>query len=316
MGRKAKDRTSKRDTRPEDRAKPNEPLVQPPPPPSKYGPISVLPAYVDAAALRLKQGDLKPETIEQPYKPVLSFLQTLNESGEPAALTTLARLLRNYPMILHHPYVWGIFRNLYYLASPLEELNKYAESWLSELIKAWAEGMTFGWDVSITRPEAVSGGRGQKPELFPHLEETKGWHFTDKAHKERLAAREFCRRYEDLMARLKACVDWKAVRRRYRAGRSAAVYEVAERIGPVFERFKQECKISAEALSKGTLLAIARMGLEERKGGNPRHKIACALLATLPWHNIRGRSLNVSASLADSTLETLRKHGFLKSDSL
>ncbi len=291
-------------------AKPDGPLVQPPPPSPYYRAISVLPNYVAEAAGRLKQGTLSGQIIERQYladeKPVLRFLETLNESGEPAALTKLAGLLRGYPMLLQHPYVWGIFQNLYRLASLLEELKKYKDDLLTELIKAWAEGMTLGLKVAIEKPGRGHGG--QVPELFPHLEDREGWLYTEEAEKERLDARELRQVYDDLMDRLKGCVDWKAVRRRYGPGRPAAIYELADKIGLVFEQFKQERRISTAPLSREALVEIARKGLEERRGGNPRHKVACALLAALPWYNIRGHPMTLRPTTVESTLKTLRKH--------
>jgi hypothetical protein len=143
----------------------------------------------------------------------LRFLETLNEAGEAAALSKLAGLLRTYPLMLAHPYVWGIICNLYSGVWPFDDLNRDSRAWLLKLVQAWAEGMTVGYRVTITNPGR--GRRGRAPELLPHIEDREGWLPTEEAGKEYFDALQFRRVYEDLMARLEAYVRWKTVRQLY-----------------------------------------------------------------------------------------------------
>jgi hypothetical protein len=62
-------------------------------------------------------------------------------------------------------------------------------------------------------------------------------------------------------------------------------------------------------LSQEAVHNIVQAGLEVRQGGNPRHKVACGLLATLTWWNIQGQAIKLTPSLIESTLDTLRKYG-------
>jgi len=153
---------------------------------------------VHAAAERLQQGGLQGQVIDRQFAadegPVLRFLETLHESGEYAALTRLARLLRNYPLMLTHPYIWGIIRNLYGGTWPSAEVNKASDEWLIELAKAWVEGITFGYQVSISNPGRGHGG--QTPALFPHLDDRDGWLPTREASREYSDALEFRRFYD------------------------------------------------------------------------------------------------------------------------
>jgi hypothetical protein len=178
---------------------------------------------VHTAAERLHQRGLQGELIEQQFAadepPILRLLETVYGSGERPALARLARLLRNYPLILAHPYIWGIIRNLYSGTWPSDEANQASFKWLIELVKAWSEGMTVGYRVTITN--TGRGRRGRTPELFPHLDDREGWLPTEEAGREYRDALQFRRVYEDLMTRLEACVRWKTARQKYRKGLKA-----------------------------------------------------------------------------------------------
>ena len=248
--------------------------------------LRLFPDYVHTAADRLQQGSLQGELIERRLAadepPILRFLETLHESGERQALARLARLLRNYPLMLAHPYIWGIIRNLYAGTWPSDEANQASFTWLIKLVEAWAEGMTLGYHVTITNPGR--GRRGRTPELFPHIDDREGWLPTNEASRDYRDALEFQRVYEDLMTRLAACMRWKTERQRYRKrlkGQLPAAHlvrEAAAKIGQAFEQFKQDWKITSSPLSEEVLIGIVRVGLEVRKAGNPRHKVACGLL--------------------------------------
>jgi hypothetical protein len=214
---------------------------------------------------------------------------------------------------LVHPYIWGIIRNLYSGTWPSDEANQASFEWLIEVVKAGAEGMTVGYRAIITNPGR--GRRGRTPELFPHIDDREGWLPTEEAGREYRDALQFQGVYEDLMIRLEACVRWKAVPQRYRKCLKAQlptahlVREQAEKIGQAFEHFKSEWKIVNKPLSQEALHKIVQAGLEVRKGGNPRHKIACGLLATLSWWNVQGQAIRLTPSLIERTLESLRKRG-------
>jgi hypothetical protein len=115
------------------------------------------------------------------------------------------------------------------------------------------------------------------------------------------------------MQHLQSCLAWRVVPRQYRQRRKDGlqtahlVREVGEKIAQAFEPFKQDWKIARNPLPEEALYAIIQEGLQARKGGNPRHKIACGLLATLPWWNVQGEAIKLTPSLVESTLETLRK---------
>ena len=289
--------------------------------PSPQEPLSqslrLFPAYVHAAAERMKQQGLQGELIEPQFAadepPILRFLETLHESGERQALAKLARLLRNYPLILAHPYIWGIICHVCSGTWPSADLNKAAHEWLIKLVTAWSEGMTLGYRVTITNPGR--GRRGRTPELFPHLYDREGWFATDEAAREYVDALQFQRVYEDLMSRLEVCVRWKTVPHRYRTALKAQlptahlVREQAEKIGQAFEHCKSNWKIVHKPLSQEVLHKIVQVGLEVRKGGNPRHTVACGLLATLTWCNLQGKAMKLTPSLVESTLDTLRACG-------
>jgi hypothetical protein len=136
-------------------------------------------------------------------------------------LTRLVRLLRNYPLMLAHPYIWGIIRNLYGGTWPSAEVNNASDERLIELAKAWVEGITVGYQVSITNPGR--GHRGRTPDLFPHLDEREGWLPTQEASREYSDALQFRRAYDDLMQRLQSCLAWREVPRNYRQRRKDAL---------------------------------------------------------------------------------------------
>jgi hypothetical protein len=278
--------------------------------------LHLLPKSMYAAAERLKHGSLQGEIVERQYPvdyaPLLRLLETLNESGEPAALTELADRLSGHPMLLGHPLVWDLFRALYSFASPHEAYNTYADEWLIKLVKAWAEGITSGYDVVITRPSA---GRGQSQQLFPHLREMDGWWPSTEADEDYSDAVVFRWAYDDLLARLKPCRRWRRDLRDHRdmhkqeRDTTALLEEIAEDVDRVFQDFKQAWTISTPPLAPTTLQRIVQKVLAGRKGRNPLHELTCALLATFRWVNRHGEPLKLTPSLVDSTLDTLRKRG-------
>jgi hypothetical protein len=298
--------------------KPRKPEPSPPPPQESLSPsLRLFPWYVHDAAQRLQDGGLQGEVVEREYAadelPILRFLETLYQSGERAALARLAILLRFFPLMLGHPYIWGIIGNLYSGSWMSDEANQASFEWLIELANAWAEGMTLGYRVTITEPGR--GRRGRTPDLFPHLDDRDGWLRTEEASKEYSDALHFWRVYEDLTARLEARVRWKTERQQYRKRLNAQqptaylVREQAEKIAQVFDQFKRNWKITGNPLPEEVLRKIIQAGLEVRKGGNPRHTVACRLLATLTWWTIQGQPMKLTPSLVESTLETLRKYG-------
>jgi hypothetical protein len=62
-------------------------------------------------------------------------------------------------------------------------------------------------------------------------------------------------------------------------------------------------------LAEEVLHKIVQAGLEVRQGGNPRHTVACGLLATLTWWTTQGQSMRLTPSMIESTLDSLRKRG-------
>jgi hypothetical protein len=87
------------------------------------------------------------------------------------------------------------------------------------------------------------------------------------------------------------------------------VREQAEKIGQAFEQFKRDWEIVLKPLSQEALQKIVQAGIEVRRGGNPRHTVACGLLATLTWWTIQGQPMKLTPNLVESTLDTLRKYG-------
>jgi hypothetical protein len=275
--------------------------------------VSLIAEEVRNAAQKLAEGILAGTTVERSYAAddpfVEPFLKAVTQGNDAQALAALRFLLWNNPYLLEHPYVWVQFRRLFTLFHPLyPEMTDQAQEQLVKLIQAWAEGMTLGRQVTIRKTSR--GRKGQKPELFPHIDEKEGWLATPRALKELYDAAEFLRAYEDLMGRL-ASVRWRSLRRRYSQNRAAAVYDLADAIARIFEEFKRSWKITTET-PQDRVQDIARAGLSVPAGRNPRHKVACALLATLPWYNLAGHPLKLRPTLVKSTVETLRKRGIEK----
>jgi hypothetical protein len=251
--------------------------------------MGFFPGYVHDAAQRLHDEGLQSEVVERQYAadepPILRLLETLPEAGERQALARLARLLRNFPLMLAHPYVWGIIRNLHSGVWLSAEANQASLEWLIELVKGWAEGITCGYQVSITSPGRGRGG--QTPQLFPHLDDREGWLPTEEAAKESRDAIQFRRAYDDLMKHLQPCLAWRTLPRDYRErtkrqlSTTLLIREQAEKIRQAFEQFKQDWKIVHKPLAQEALQKIVQAGLEVRKGGNPRHTVACELLVQL-----------------------------------
>lgn len=137
------------------------------------------------------------------------------------------------------------------------------------------EGISVGYEVSITNPRRGHGGR--TADLFPHLDDRDGWLPTQEASREILDALEFKRAYDELTKYLQSCLSWRVIPRQYRERRKDGpqtaylVRKAAEKIAPAFERFKQDWKVPRPPLSEEVLHGIVRAGLEVRRGGNPRH---------------------------------------------
>jgi hypothetical protein len=288
-----------------------EPTPDAPSPPSP----DLIPPEVRDAALRLKDSQLQGQTIERVYAAddpnVLPFLEAVAQGNEQRALTTLRGLLAANPRLLEHPYVLAQFQRLFTVWHPLDDdLTDRAKVELVKLVSAWARGMTVGWKVSITKP--VTGRRGQTAQYFPHLDDRDGWLPTEQASRERRDAEAFVSDHEELKARLREGVAWKALRSRYSESRPAPVYEVAETIGAIFETFTQERGIERPVLEQKKLAQIARAGLTEPKGRNPSDRVARELIAALPWYTAQDATLKLTPSGIKSTLETLRKKGIGK----
>jgi hypothetical protein len=238
--------------------------------------------------------------------PVQTFLRALAELPESLALTKLAGLLRCYPLLAGHPYVWPIFFRLYQFASPYEALNQYAEDWLGQLIKAWVEGMTRGKSVSVT---VAPSQHGRPPTLFPKLSEQHGWGPSDAADKDRREAMEFIRIYEDLQERLRKLGAWKERAAEFRVKPDHVVSERAWDVQRVFERFMKERGLEAQALDEADYRKIVQTGFNQvYKRQSVRHEITCQLLAALKWSLSEGKSKKVDSGLIHKTLETLRQH--------
>jgi len=197
-----------------------------------------------------------------------------------------------------------------------DDLPRRAREWLCKLIKAWATGMSLGkCKVTILPPRKTR--RGLAPKLFPHLHDADGWLPTDEAHLDTKDAIKLRNHYDDLMTRLESCLKWKAIRNKYvrvvdEQGYDAGarvVQDAAKAIGPVLERFRTERHLTGEPLSDGVLQEIVREAFDERRGGNPRRKVACGLLATLPWRDRHGNTVTLNTSLLENTLDTLAKQG-------
>ena len=297
---------------------PIEPLVAPLSPSPHYDVtrLTCLSREARDALKLLARGRLKGRIVDRrfhvDYPQILRFLETVNTSGETAELTRLANLLRNYPLLLCHPYVWDILVHFANVASPFEELNHYAERWLDVLIASWAEGMTSGATVRISR-SLWSPKKGRRLKLFPYINEFRGWHLSRRAKNECHDASQFREFYDKLMATLKPCARWKEDRHEYQdsrtEGRTILGSDIAERVAAVFEAFKKAQGVKAPPLNQSRITEAVRKALGLAKGRQPRHALACGLLATLPFVDARGRAVRLTAQLIDTTLESLRKEG-------
>jgi len=273
----------------------------------------------DKAAKRLKDRKLQRETLTEEFPAldphVRPFLEAVRADGGDgtAALAKLETMLIGSPFLLVHPYVWQTVRRLFVAWFPGTDLDKQATEWLHRLVKAWGEGITFGYKVLLESPGPGHGG--QTPQLFPNLNNREGWILSDEADRERTDAIKFGGQYHDLMTRLHRAVRWKEKRREYRESLSREnailplVEEVAEQVGQAFAEFKKHWGLAGDPLCGPDLSRIARDGLKVPKRRDPRHKVACALFATLPWVDIHGNPQRLTAQLVDSTLDTLKRRG-------
>ncbi len=218
-------------------------------------------------------------------------------------------------MYLANPYLWSIIEGMWATWLPPE--GNY--EWLRKLVAAWVQGATVGaCEVSVLPVRA--GRRGQTPLLFPHLPDRHGWFETAEALQDKRDAGDFRRTYDDLMVRLKGAVQWKAVRNDYREfareGKDQApiVDDVATAVAATFKEFSTTWHLKTKPPEGDALRRIVRAGLNARRGGNPRHMIACGLLAALPWRDRNGNTLRLTPGLVASTLDTLRKYGIPSTD--
>ena len=231
------------------------------------------------------------------------------EDDEEEALKALAFILAGEPRLLFwYPAIQDQFDYLFvyppYWHVPQDVRDRVNES-LRRLTEGWATGMTGGYNVSISK---AKGRRGVTSQLFPNLGEREGYFASAEAIEQEHYARKLSVAYDDLMARLETPVQWRTVGREYREGDTHVVQGVAERIKASFDSFCKHWGISGGPLSEEELHNIVREGLEDRKGGNPRHKIACGLLGMCDLE-MAGKVLGTKRSLIESTLKTLRKHG-------
>jgi hypothetical protein len=271
----------------------------------------------------LKQGQLAGQVIERSYAadeplPVVRFLEVVAQGDPEAALRKLAGLLRSYPGILNHPYIWAQLYHLYVSSITPEQ----ADDELIKLLDGWVEGMTLGkgrvTTVSVVRQQ------GQASTVFPHLLEKQGWYPTRLADAERRAAQWLVDAYQDLLRRLGECCRWNEVSRQFReyapAYRASDFSRYISRKGlvPHFQKAFQEFKRNQglpgheETLDSETMRQILLRGFDVPRGRSARYKIACELLATLEWVDAEGNRRSPPATLVDSTLDTLRRHGFFK----
>src|SRR5262249_3444494 len=86
---------------------------------------------------------------------------------------------------------------------------------------------------------------------------------------------------------------------------------LAPAIRTTFDEFKRQHAIRSEPLRQAHVEGIAERAIDallNRRSRSPRHRIACELLATIPWTLANGVTKQLSPSLVDKTLSTLRKH--------
>jgi hypothetical protein len=240
----------------------------------------------------------------------------VTDADETKALHTLERLLLRKPNLLAHPYVWDVFRHLYGVFSPADPaLPGRARRWLCTLVKAWATSVTLG-GVTVTLKDKPERSRGQSPQIFPHLDDRDGWLPTKQAHAEIRDAIAFQRHHSDLKDALAHCINWRAVPGQYDrridkndyAGAEVVLREVASAVSPVFQSFKLQKNLEGKPITDAKLVEVVRDAFDVRPGGNPRHRLACGLFATLVWTTVEGQELKLTQSLVESTLETLAKH--------
>jgi hypothetical protein len=229
------------------------------------------------------------------------------DDGGASALATLEALLPSFPTLLGTPNVWKTVCFLWNMPRGTPS----AADWLRRLGAAWAEGISDGWHVTLSQ----TGKRkpGQTPMLFPHIDDEGARNRpTDRARAERNDAWRFVWHYRDLMTCLKSCLQWKAVRADYRdcstdMARQALIVESAAAIRTGFEKWGTEAEVKVRLLPESELQKIIRGALGLPKGRDPRHKVACSLLATLPWVSVEGQPQRLTRSLVESTLESLKK---------
>ncbi len=213
-------------------------------------------------------------------------------------------------MYLHHPYWWSIVER-FWSASFLPD---GAQEWLHRLVKAWAEGMTLGYEVSITRP---SRRAGRSATLFSSLYDTDGWLASKAALADASVATRFIYVYYELHEGLKGVAQWKSYSRDFREDPDYVVDEMVPIARRVLEAVKKDRHLAGETPSEATLKDIVRTGFNEvYKGRSPRDEIACQLLATLPWSQPDGTVRRLDASQVRKALERLRKYHkhFVKTD--
>ena len=235
------------------------PLPSPPSQGTSPSVPSLIPEAVYAAAQRLEQGGLKGEVIESRYAAddpyVLPFLKAVAKGDEARALTTLANILRVNPRLLEHPYVFRQFRHLFTVWSALEpDITDRADEQLIKLIEAWAQGMTLGYEVSITRPGPGKGG--MSPTLLPHLFEKEGWIESSRAIDEQRGAATLVLLYLSLMERLHHACRWRVLSRASREPENATregflhvleEEQAAEGVRETFVHFKRDLGFSDQA---------------------------------------------------------------------
>lgn len=268
--------------------------------------LSVIPQYVADAAKQLKKAKSATALKKLGYEfndPILPFLRALNTGPETLALTTLARLLQNYPALLRHDFVWSIVLSLSRKPTPHDEL------WMHELMKAWVEGMTFGENTVVQRKPSKLPRSGRPPALFPQLKEQHGWLRSKSSDNANASARGLLRDYVQLHEELKTAVQWKVESRAYREWPEGAIRRVASEIEGAFTAFKKQRNYSSSALSVQEYDQIVRDGFVDiAKGHGGRHWVTCSLLATLGHIGALNPSVAVTPSIIHKTVATLQKH--------
>jgi hypothetical protein len=269
----------------------------------------LIPDQVIDIAGRVADGSLagKPLTVKFQLddESIALFLKSVNDGDDQETLEVLCRMLRFNPKILQHPLIFGTVYGLYqnpalWLQSPV-----LAEKWVAEASKAFAEGLTHGWSVEVTKPSLRRQGR--PPVLFPHLYERDGWMPTAASMEDARDLYELLGHYEDLHERLRNCDNWKALSADFAEHPTEVVEERAIDTEEVFERFKSDHCWTGRALSKEHYRKMVHDSfLEVFKDNSPRHALTCELLATL--HYNRNPEVAITASLIDSSIVLGKKH--------